>query len=370
MIQLHRSGYITRRICRRLYWFKYIAKLDPSSTTEVGGIQFNKSSPDLAIGSAVHAAMEYALSGKGTMEELTAAAFPILEDAARKGWSGCSPGYEQEALDHYKLVTQGMCWVIKTFVMRQISAQYMITAIEREAAPLTHPDFPGYYFVSRPDAEGEDNLGTPVVFSWKTCSSYTDNDKETAKYDEQGLTESYSYYLRTGKWPIVQMIYLVKGRRVKKDVPFVQYHGPLTQVYKKIYAKTGDTSYSPKYTSGWEKISTLDYPGGIERYYENCLMLAAATDVVLYAVPMAVQRRLDHAEELVGQIFKDLHESHSLPATDMSAHPADRSKNSCHAYQFECSFKKVCDGDLRLNDLINIEPRVPHHKGELVDDSD
>lgn len=369
MIQLHRSGYLTRRTCRRRYFFQYMAKLDPASETEVGGIQFAKASPDLAIGSAIHAAMEYALSGKVTMEELTFVSNAILEAEHKRGWSGCTPGYEDAALAHYKLVVQGMCWVIKTFVMRQISAQYQITAIEREASPLTHPDYPGYYFVSRPDAEGEDAIGNPVIFSWKTCSGYGDREKSTSQYDEQGLTESYSYYLRTDKWPIVQMIYLVKGRRVTKDLPFVQYHGPLTRMYRKVYVKDGKVSYAVKYTSGWDSLSILDYPGGVMRYYDEQLLMAASTDTVVYAVPVAVQRRLEHAEELVHQLFHDLHQSHSY-GQDMAAHPADRGAESCHKYKFECSYKQVCDGDVRLTDLVNIEPRVPHHKEEFIDDAD
>jgi len=370
MIQLHRSGYLARRTCRRLYFFKYMAKLDPDCTTEVGGVQPRLASPDLAIGSAAHVAMEYALSGKGTMGEMTAAAYRVLEEEGARGWAGCTPGAEAAALEHYKLVVRGICWTIQTFVMPQLSALYMITAIEREAAPLLHPGYPGYYFVSRPDAEGEDSLGNPVIFSWKTCSSYGDREKTTALYDEQGLTESYSYFLREGKWPVVQMIYLVKGRRVWKDLPFIQYQGPLTRVYRKVYAKDGKVAYSPKYTAGWESISILDYPGGPDAYYVEQLLLAASTDTVVYAVPPAVQRRQSHAEELVHQIFADLDQSHRA-GLEMSAHPADRGNESCHKYKFECSFLPVCNGDARLTDLVNIEPRVPHHKGDFIyDDAD
>lgn len=358
--QIDRSGYELWRKCPRKFFFERIAKLTPDAP--YSGLVSSRMSPDLELGTSFHIAMELALKGEG-LERCMAAAKESITKAGISGrtWSGCSDGYQDDATSYYEKLAEGMAWVAQRMAVPHLLRLYSLLDTEVELLPYTLDTYPHLIMASRPDAVFTDVTGAHVLGSWKTCSSYSQKLAMAAIYDVQGISESISYHVMTGIWPSVQMVYAVKGTRVKKDVPFIKYDGPLTRAYFKEYAK-GGTAWSPRYTGGWEKRSTSEYPGGALAYWETVLMDPLNLDNLPYHIPPAQTRSLTRSQQWLEQnLFPAMNAAYARPAV-MEAFPAEESVDSCHAYGGECFWRGPCTGLVQINEVPNLTYRTPHHK--------
>jgi hypothetical protein len=367
MIQIDRSGYELWRRCPRRFFFERIAKLTPDAPYQ--GITSSRLSPDLELGTAYHFAMELALKGEGYVA-CKEAAVSSIEKAGLSGreWAGASIGYHQEATDYYKFVASGLAWVAATLAAPHLLRMYTLQSTEPELAPYSLDTYPNLAMASRPDAVFTDVTGGHILGSWKTCSTYSQKLALAALYDTQGLSESVSYHVMTGVWPSVQMVYAIKGKREKKNVPYVMYDGPLTRAYFKEYVK-GGSSWSPRYTSGWTKRPTSDYPGGPLLYWETVLLDPLNMEHLPYSIPPVQTRSMERAYQwLTNNLFPAMHAAYSRPPV-MEAFHAEESVDSCYAYSTECFWRGTCHNLIQISDIPNLTHRTPHHK-DIYDSSD
>lgn len=364
--QIHRSGYEQWRRCRRRFYFDYLATLPGAHESTPKGLASTRSSPDLAIGSAFHAAMESSLQ-KNSYSTGIERAVTEIRKSAEKEWSGCMLGYQDEATAYYEQMAHAMAWVAHYLVAPIILDRFTVHYTEKELPPIQFEKYPGLEMASRPDAILEDVTGDIVLASWKTCSSVSSELERAVFYDTQGLSESACFYMVTGKWPSVQMVYVVKGRRIAKDVPFVRYEGPLTRAYRKEYAK-GGVAISPKYTNGWEKVNVFDLPSGPEAYWKEHFLSNPFPEYLPYFMPPAANRSKKRAMDwLKNNIFPDMHSAINRPHS-LEHFPADESLDACFAFGVECGWRDACHELIQISEIPNIGPRIPHHERDTNDD--
>ena len=370
-IPIHRSGLLDLRRCPRYYFYRYLSS--PSGTFSLStpslGLDSALSNPDLVIGSAIHKALEVALLGQSTQSEMEAAAFPILTEAAQKGWSMCNLGFEEEATAHYRQILRGMIWLCRRQILPYISSRYQVIETEKEMDPLIlqHPTSSLYYaFQSRIDGVLRE-LGSnhPVLLSWKSCATYTSELSRNVEFDDQGLSESLAFYHSTGEWPSVLMPYIAKGRKERGITPFKTFSG----IWSTLYTRGLETT--PSYRKGWDKTSVAAHfgPGDLD-YWDSLLLQDPTLFDDYWATPPVTTRSPHQAEEWLHWAIEDFDRWYSRAISTPTLHPESFAPypSGTLSYKRVCTYHDTCKGLIPLSSLVEqgrFVPRDPHHPSSL-----
>ena len=356
-----RSLVLLHRACPRRGFLTYRYKASPQQVD--GGIQSPRQSPDLAIGTALHLANETLLLHPDyPLAQLVneCLATPEILNGQANGFSLVEPANLERFMAHLRTLITGMCWIMQKHLVPSLLSTYKVTKVEHEFKPYAQGQFA---LQGRTDAIFEGDFGEPVIGSMKTAAVYSQTSAGMQEYDTQGLTESWLYFQEFGTWPGVQMYTLIKGLKRKQD-GMVTYEGPLTKCYRKVYVKDGRIAWSADYTSGWDKMSVEDYPGGALVYYRDVLSQSPQLERT-WARPMATSRSQAAAADCIGHMFNEVTHWFSNTSNELADHAPHH--EDCLSFGGLCGFHEPCQRGVPLVQLDYV-PRKPHHPNLLEEE--
>jgi hypothetical protein len=278
-------------------------------------------------------------------QDLLTRAAAGFHDAASEYWEY----YKQE---QYHL-TRALVFVFAYRVLPMLLQQYRFTAVESElSTPLGTG---GLLLQGRIDATGETADGAfPVLFSWKTAASFSDNDIARARTDDQGLSESYLRSKVDGHSVYaVHMVHMVKGQR-RKDKDGVKR---VSNVLVRPYQDPKSGELFTDYAAGkggrrpvpiWE-VSPHSHIGWLTH------LLLTAPDVLdkFWASPGITPRTIAEAKEWVVGCEADM--TTAWMNADLPKHLDDpllqvlypKERESCFTFGGTCQYAAICHESMR-----------------------
>ena len=214
----------------------------------------------LSVGTAVHI-------GLGEMLERSQRGGALPEDLAEASvecalayWDTCgqSAVLTEYQFNEQRCLIEALLWAFYYHTLRVFLETYEVLWVEKEITEIV-AGRPRYMMMSRPDAIVRSReTGELVVISWKTIDSVTNWRRLFFKQDLQGMMEAWysEQFLNSlagrEEFPpnqtvsYVQTIYLVKGKRTRKDA----------------YGEEGEGDAFADETLGddWRQDSHLIYP--------------------------------------------------------------------------------------------------------------
>lgn len=219
----HRSKVVQFQRCPRSRYLLHEA--------EGTGYTLIKSGVDLIIGAGFHEGAAAALQGCVEFEAVDYGlrTFDTLEQER---------GFQEGELKEQRFLTEGLIRLCVRRVIPRLLEFYQILEIEHSESHMLSPEI---QFAFTPDAlMRQRSSGDLYVLSWKTAASLPkEGQLKEVRVDMQGITETWglnqSFKARetnVSKGPRirgVQMVYLVKGRKVdgERDSPLIRgWQGP------------------------------------------------------------------------------------------------------------------------------------------------
>ena len=440
-----RSGYLLYDSCPFRYWLERLAfkgqpltelrpgvfgrpGTDESSVPgHAGGLVRASAYRHLAIGSAVHAALEVALGAVRdnhpiAVHDCMAAAAACWREEIAKGWQG--EGVAQDLwpsmVNDYTALVIASSWLVARAIAPAVAAAYDVVLVEEEMRiEIDH----GMYFNGRVDAvlraKVDELLGAApftglVPASFKTVATLPEHTREKYGRDAQGMTEPWllEQWLKTAHPEIqeqvvdtVQYLFLIKGRTLK-DKGYKYNANGLTHPWAKDASNPDDwypewESTEKRLSKGYVRRMAWDWPGAtgtdlVQRqvqWMEHVAHRFPQAVANLWKMPTCVLRPRAARDRYIRALGAKVYDIRSraervVNSTVLSEHEqiavfprAVKPEDACMAYQTPCPFlKTICekgDGSLPPQGLLGIldmqgrqvfVPRQPHHNEELEDD--